>query len=322
MPPTGLILPSQRTADQDKAAADAMNGMGKFAMPNFVDPPKGTKIILTDFWRNPDVVTDVGVEFFGFGQNTGSCVGVSAGDACFTLSAVQRTIADNPTKAFLPWWGFAYGRTRLAEGDRGQGEGAVDSVMGATLKKEGVLPYDPTTMPAFTKTGPDGWWVPSSVELKWSDGAKIAPNFITAAKQFPVGTIAPLSMPEETRAAVINGYPVLDGCANYVGHGTIKGAGADSYVSGHYDGRGGHSTCILGVWNHPTDGWLYLYSNQWSTSTYPKDPAGGGRCTVWLTEAEYAKSFRTGADNGETMALSHLNAFPAQPAVLDWLVEP
>jgi hypothetical protein len=299
-----------------------MARMGKFAMPGFVDPPVGTKAILTDFWKNPDVIADVGFEFTGFGQNTGSCVGVSAGDWIFTLAAIQRTLATNPTKAFLPWWPYAYGRTRFNEGDRGQGEGAVDSVMGQTVKTEGVLPFDPTQLPAFAHTGPDGWWIPANLELQWSDGAKIDPKWIADAKQFPVGTVAPLSSTADVRAAIINGYPVIDGCDNYVGNGKVKGTGADSYVTGHYDGRGGHSTCILGVWNHPTDGWLYLYSNQWQTSTYPKDPAGGGRCTVWLTDAEYSKSFRTGADRGETMAASHLNAFPAQPAVLDWLVAP
>jgi hypothetical protein len=75
------------------------------------------------------------------------------------------------------------------------------------------------------------------------------------------------------------------------------------------------------VWNHPNDGRLFLYSNQWPTSTYPKDPAGAGRCCVWIPESEMTKLFtQYGGDNGETVALSHLNYFPAQPSVLDLLI--
>ncbi len=76
----------------------------------------------------------------------------------------------------------------------------------------------------------------------------------------------------------------------------------------------------MGVWHHPTDGYLYLYWNQWPTSTYPKDPAGGVRCSVWLPESEVDKLFRTGGSGGETMALSHAPAFPVQiDKILNWI---
>ncbi len=144
----------------------------------------------------------------------------------------------------------------------------------------------------------------------------------TLAKDFPVGTVAPLSSVADIKAAILNGYPVLDGCDNFMGRGSIKGSGSNAYTVGHYDGRGGHSTCYIAYWDHPTDGPLFGYWNQWDGSTYPKDPAGLPRCATWTPESEVAKLFRTGGDKGETMALSHLNYFPAQPAVLDWFVAP
>jgi len=317
--PTGLILPADRTDSQNEAHAAAMAAMPKFAL--HYDAPSGpVKVILTDFWKNPDVVADIGFEFNGFYQFTGSCVGASSGNAAFTLSAVQRAIADAPTKAFVPFWPFAYGTTRYAEGDRGQGEGAVDSIMGQTLAKVGTLEATQPGLPPFNHTA-DGLQLSAAIEMQWSDGGRIDPKWKPLAAPQTM-TVAPLSTPDDIKACLINGYPVLDGCGYFVGSGHIKGSGANAYVTGRYDNRGGHSTCFLGYWDHPTDGPLFLYSNQWATSTYPVDPAGGGRCCVWLPLSEVQKLFNNGGNGGETMGLSHLNYFPAQPRVLDWLVAP
>lgn len=319
--PLGWIEPAARTQDQTDAHAKALAAMPRFAIgPGAATTlQKGEKLMLTDFWKDPEVVADVGFEFDGFHQLTGSCVGASAGNAIFTLAAVQRNLTSGATRAFCPWWPFFYGRTRYNEGDRGQGEGAIDSVMGETLRHEGVFDINQAGLPKFQTD--DGLYLTSKLELQWSDGGRIDPKWGQVAKEFPVGGAAPLSNPGEIVTAIINGYPVLYGCSNYIGNGSIKGSGDLAYVRGVYDGRGGHSTCFLGAWNHPNDGMLYLYSNQWPVGTYPKDPAGAGRCCCWTPESEVDKVFnRFGGDGGETMALSHLNYFPAQPAVVNWVV--
>lgn len=314
-PPLGWIEPKDRTRDQHDAHARALAAMPKFALAPHAGGP--VKVVLTDSWKDPDVVADVGREFTGFHQLTGSCVGASSGNAIFTLAAVQRKLADGPTKAFVPWWPFSYGRTRANEGDRGQGEGAVDSVMGQTLVKEGVIAATESGLPAFDTS--DGYALTEKLEMQWSDGASATvTKWETAARVHPLGAAAPLYSTQDIKTAIVNGYPVLDGCEYYVGNGHVKGSGSNAYATGKYDGRGGHSTCFLGYWDHPTDGPLYLYSNQWPADTYPADPAGGGRCCVWLPESEVAKLFKYGGDGGETMALSHLNWFPAQPGILDW----
>jgi hypothetical protein len=254
--------------------------------------------------------------FIANGLVVHNCVGASAGNAVATLAAIQRCLSQGATKAMVPWWPYNYGRTRYEEGDRGQGEGAVDSVMGKVLAK-GVFEITQPGLPKFSTD--DGLYLTSKLEMQWSDGAKINPQWAGIAAQFPVGTVAPVESAEEVKQAIINGYPILYGCSMFVGHGGVKGSGTDAYVRGKYDGRGGHSTCFLGYWDHPNDGPIYLYSNQWPTSTYPKDPAGGGRCTVWIPESEVNNVFsRYGGRNGEAMALSHLNFFPAQPEVINW----
>lgn len=295
-----------------------MAGLRNFALP-YVEPPKGTKVLLTDFWKDPLVVADLGQPFAGFGQYTGSCVGVSEGNAVVTATCVQRVIGENPTKASLIWWPFPYGRTRYNEGDRGQGEGAVDSVMGDTLVKEGFFPADAPGLPKFTRTGADGWWLSKTIEYQWSDGGRIDQKWRDLAKPQAGLTKTVLNTVEDIFASVINGYPVLDGCNYYCGHGSIQGSGNDACVVGTYDGQGGHSTCFLGYWNHPTLGPMALYSNQWDTSTYPKDPAGGGRCCVWMTVKTIATLFRAGGDRGETMSLSNVPGQPAQPEILNYV---
>lgn len=316
-PQLGWISPANRTAAQQRAHEEALDKLPKFAIAGLAEPTGPVKVILTDVWKHPKCIADMGQEFTGFHQLTGSCVGASEGNLIATLAGIQRLLSDGATKAFIPWWPFPYGRTRFNEGDRGQGEGAVDSVMGDTLVKEGVFAITESGLPTF-KTD-DGFYLTSQLELQWSDGARIAQQWLDIGKTHPLGTKAVLNNTNDIKLAVVNGYPVIDGCEMYVGHGSIAGSGDTAYVGGQYDGRGGHSTCILGYWDHPNAGPLFLYSNQWPTSTYPKDPAGAGRCCVWVKEAVLAKLFsQYGGDNGETFAASHLNYFPAQPDVVNF----
>jgi hypothetical protein len=318
-PKLGWIPPEDRTKAQEKAHDEALARMPNFSMPDFKEPTGPVKVVLTDLWEKAEIVKELGTTFTGFHQLTGSCVGASEGNAVATLSFVQALLTDGATRPFIPWWPFPYGRTRYHEGDRGQGEGAVDSVMGDTLGKEGVFAITEAGLPQFDTS--DGFALTEKIEMAWSDGASaLVTKWLNTASPNPLGTHAPVYDVAGIRQAVINGYPILDGCNNYVGRASIQGSGANAVAIGSYTDRGGHSTCILGYWDHPDFGPLYLYSNQWPSSVYPKDPGGGGRCCCWLKEGEMAKLFKTGGGNGETMALSHLKYFPAQPKVLDnWM---
>lgn len=313
-PLLGWIAPRDRNQAQQDAHALAMTKVLPRHGLSPVTLAPGQKVVLTKAWSHPDVVADIGFEFTGFRQLTGSCVGVSAGNWITTLAALQRLLTQGTTKAFVGFWPFFYGRTRTNEGDSGQGEGAVDSVMGDTVAKEGYFDLTQPGLPTFDKS--DGLALTSNEELQWSDGASsIVTKWLPLAKQH-TGVKAVCTSPDDVWNAVGNGYPNINGCDLYVGNGSIKGSGDTAYVCGGYDGRGGHSTCILGIWQHPTDGKLFLYSNQWDGSTYPKDPAGGGRCTVWIPESELAKGFsQYGQSGGESLALSHVDWFPAQPDV-------
>lgn len=320
-PLLGWISPKDRTQEQNDAHARALAAMPKFHIAGgFTKLAKGEKIILSSFLKDPRVVKDIGSQFWWFHQLTGSCVGASLGNMMMRLIAVQRCLSNGATKAFLIWWLFNYGRTRTREGDRGQGEGAIDSEAARQLIEEGVLDYATTPgLPKFQDSG-DGLVLTSSLEMRYSDGStaeQIA--LLGAAKIHPLGAAAVAAGPQDIYAGIVNGYPTLYGCDDYVGGGSLKGSGDTAYVVGRYDGRGGHSTGFDGVWEHPNDGTLYHYQNNWPKGTYPTDPSCECPCGVWLPESEVQKIWTQYSGTGETFVLSHLNWFPSQPDVLNWI---
>lgn len=314
-PLLGWIGPKDRTPIQEKKHAEALAKMPRFAVPGFKDT--GTyNVRLFDAWKKPEVVADVGFVFPRFHQLTGSCVGAGGGQALFTLIAVQRGLATNPTKAFIPFWPFDYGRCRYNEGDHGQGEGAMGSSFAETIVKEGVISASEQGLPAFKDN--DGLVLTESLEMQWSDGnSSTVTKWLEAAKVHPVGAAAPCNNVGDIKAAILNGYPVSFACNDYIGHASVEGSGADAAVCGYWDGSGGHQQSIHAYWDNPTLGPLYWAQNNWPGSTYPQDPAGGPVCGCWVKEAKVTAAFRLDA---EVYAFSHLTWFPAQPALLDWLV--
>ncbi len=316
-PLLGWISPKHRTQAQHDAHARAVAGMPRFALP-LNDPPKGTKIILTDFLNKAEVVADTGMTFdrSPFHQVTGSCVGAGGGNGLICLVGVQRMIADAPTKAFIPWWPFSYGRCRYNEGDRGQGEGAMGSSFAETIVKEGVIACTADGLPAFGTS--DGLILSESQEMAWSDGgSSLVTKYLEVARVHPLGSAAPMNGPADMRAAVINGYPGSFACDRYIGNASVQGSGANAAVCGKWDGNGGHQQWFFGYWDNPDLGPLYAIGNNWPRDTYPKDPGGLPLCCCWVKEADVQHAF---GYNSEVYAFSHLNWFPAQPSVLNWFV--
>lgn len=313
-PPLGWIEPADRTPRQNVAHAAAVAKMPRFA----IEAPEVTgavKVCLFDFWKKPEVVQEVGLVFPRFHQITGSCVGAGGGNALFTLIAVQRLLSAGATKAFIPWWPFDYGKSRLRAGDKSPGEGSLGSTFAEAVVKDGVVSAAEPGLPQFSDS--DGLTLTGQLELAWSDGdSPTVTKYDTLAKQHPLGTAAPVNSFEEIRAAILNGYPVTFACNNYIGHAGVQGSGADACVVGSWDGRGGHQQSLHAYWDHPTLGPLVWAQNNWPGNTYPADPAGGPACGCWVTQKKVEAALRL---DSEVYALSHLSWFPAQP-ILDWLM--
>ncbi len=313
----GWIPPGQRTAAQLAAQSAArMRCYVTTPIPRITLAP-GDKVLLCSAFNDPGVIADMGGKLFtGFHQFTGSCVGVSGGDIAAMLAALQRLDPINPQKAIVPFWAYDYGRTRAQEGDHGQGEGAIDSVLFDVMIHLGVLDYMEPGLPQFN-IGEDGWELTEQLEMQWSDGnSSTVTKWADAAKKYPLGAAIVCGSLDNAQTLLAAGNPLLGGCGQYVGHGSIRGSGDDAHVFGKMDGSGGHSTGVLGVWMNKTFGRLWLYSNQWPTSTYPKDPAGGMRCTCWMDDSSMSTWLSGG--EGEAAGLSRLKTVPVDPAYVNW----
>ncbi len=326
-PPLGFITPNERTNDQHDAHARAEAKMTRFALA----PPEleaGAKVVLSEFWNKPEVVAETGITWdrSPFHQITGSCVGCGGGNALYTLMAVQRCLSEGATKAFIPFWPFSYGRCRSNEGDRGQGEGAMGSSFAEVIVKEGVIATTEAGLPPFRNldglilTDNDNYNSKAAqrLEYAWSDGASsLVTKYLDAARIHPVGSAARMQGVADCKAAIVNGYPITFACNNYIGDASVTGGGADAAVVGYWDTYGGHQQWIFGYWDNPTLGPLYAVGNNWPRGTYPKDPGGLPLVCCWVKEAKVQSAFQLDA---EVYALSHLNWFPAQPSILDWLI--
>ena len=290
-------------------------------MVNLSLPPvklaNGEAIRLFDAWKHPDVVKDVGFVFPRFHQLTGSCVGAGGGQALFSLIATQRLLAANPTKAFIPFWPYDYGKCRYEEGDHGQGEGAMGSSFAQSVSSDGVIDATSQGLPQFQNN--DGLVLTENLEMQWSDGgSSTVTKWDSTAKVHPVGSAAPCKTVDDIANAISNGYPVTFACDNYIGKASVQGSGKDACVVGYWDGSGGHQQSIHAVWMNSTLGRLFWAQNNWPGDTYPQDPAGGPVCGCWVTES-HVQSALNNLD-AEVYALSHLVWFPAQPSVPDKLI--
>lgn len=314
-PLLGFIEPEFRTQQQYDAHVIAVSRM--MADPGLtpVTLAKGEKVILSNFFNKQEVIADMGMKFPGFRQLTGSCVGVTLGGIIALHSAIQRMIADAPTKAFIPWWPFTYGRTRYNEGDRGQGEGAVSSVAGDTLDKEGTFARSEVpSLPEWDTR--DGLALTSKLEYSWSDGgSSLVKEHLPLGATHTSNAKSIVRTVDQIVTGIANGYPTANGCAYYIGSGSIRGEGADAYVRGTYGPRGGHETHFAGAWHHPNDGLLLGYINTWEALTYPRDPAGLPRCSLWVPADDVQMKLNAGWNgiaDGEAWMVSHIDYFPAQ----------
>lgn len=314
----GFITKEKRNQAQNDAAEAAVKKMKMYTLP-VPKLAKGDKFMLSSLWSHPDVVADVGFVFNRFRQLTGSCVGVGGGNGLFSTICAQRVASNNPTKAFLPFWLSAYGMSRYYMGASGQGEGSMGSTFAKALEEDGITDWpngaDPLKLPDYNTS--DGIAVSSQVELQWSSARHPELKaLLPITRQHLLGSATPANNVEQIKALILNGYGVSVACSRYIGRGTIVGSGDLAYVRGEWDSNGGHQQSIHGYWEHPNDGPLYLVLNSWPGNQYPKDPAGGPVCSVWVPERKVEAVYNYGE---EIFGFSSLDWFPAQPKILEWI---
>jgi len=320
-PNLGWIEPAIRTQAQHDAHEAATATMVKFSLP-VPKLAKGDKLMLTDLWKNPDVVADVGFPFQRKHQLTGSCVEAGFWNAVVSTICSQRVASDKPTKAFVPFTYHNYALSRHYMGDDGQGEGSLGSTIAKSATTDGVRDWVPGTdgMPEYTRNDGDGFKVTKSVEMAWSSVRNPSVNkILTVSKNHLFGSAAECRTIEDIQAMSANGKGVAFACSYYVGSASIRGEGKDAYVRGLWNGRGGHQQSIHGLWHHPNDGMLAAVGNNWDQNTYPADPAGLPWCFCWVPFEGVSGSVEWAmGQSGEVYGYSNLPWFEALPKLIDW----
>jgi len=302
---TGWIEFKDRTEEMNANHEKFVGSMHKFRIMG--DAKSDTnKIILTDFWKHPQVVAALGYAFPRFHQLTGSCVGAGGGNCLFTLMAIEVIRLGQAEQIKLPFWLYTYGKSRQRGGIRGEGEGSFGSAYAEAAKLDGYIDIGFEDTPDPTQN--DGLVYTSNLEFKWSNGAAIASKYNQEAKKHLVKSTSPVSSAEEARESIMNGFPITIATDYYIGSAQIKGSGDNKAAIGKLNGRGGHQTSIQAFWDNPDLGLIFGNQNNWDRSVYPKDPGGLGDSACWMSESDMNYACK----NGEVYAFSQFDGFPAQ----------
>jgi hypothetical protein len=313
--PLGWVSFHDRTDEQNQLHSAIVGKMPAFTLFGET-PPVGTKILLTDTWKDKQVVETLGFAFPGWRQYTGSCVGVGGGNAAQTVNFLDAILRKEPEKIVLLLWLYNYGRSRQRGGMNGRGEGSFGSTFAESMAQDGLTEWavDGVALPDHKINGQIE--VGQSVELQWSDG-NFAPKPVRDEANQHKLISAPITSGVAVRDAIVNGYPVTRASMVFVNPGTAKVR--NGALIGTYNGRGGHQESWLGYWHHPQEGELIYEMNQWGANAYGVDPGGGAPGGCWIRIEEIDKQTRT--QYAETYALSQYDGYPAQPAVFDWATQ-
>lgn len=309
----GWIAPNERSFEQHEAHAQAVATMGIFAIRgDWKAPPLGTKILLTDSWKHPSVVSALGFAFPGWKQYTGSCCGVGFGNAAFTLAATDVLLRGETEEIILPFWPLTYGRSRLYMGERGPGEGSFGSTIAKSAKEDGVLSFSTAGLTQFTQG--DGLILGSDQssaaknEMAWSDGTKIPTKYLEEAHKHLIQTVAPIRSVEDLISAIANGYPCTGACMHFCNPGEARVNG--DVLLGNYNGTGGHQMSYHGVYMHQKLGPLIWNQNTWGLKVYGDDPAGGPAGGVWQKASDVDRMIKS--NGAEFYAYSQYQGYPSQ----------
>lgn len=308
----GWVPFKDRSAETKAAHERILAGMHPFKVYGAPagDAPK--KVVLTDAWKHPLTVKALGFAFPRIHQLTGSCVGAGGYNAEFTLTAVEVIRLRQPEAIKLSFWPYTYGKSRQRAGMRGRGEGSIGSAYAEAARLDGYLDASLPGLPQMRQA--DGLVLTEDVEYEWSDGAAIDRKWADAAKPHVVRSTAPCNSADDVRAAIQNYYPVTIAYDYYLNAARVQGVGDQAVLLESDWNYGGHQTSVQGWWDHPTQGELFLYQNNWPASSYPADPAGGAACSAWITRKRMDHICRT----GEAYAFSQFDGFPAQQVDLNF----
>jgi hypothetical protein len=282
----------------------------------FKAPPNGKA------WLWDAVTVQKGSPFLVYDQKTGSCVGNGFGQAMNYLQAVEAWQQGQSEQVLVPYfWLWDYGISRwILDPNDGPGEGSMGSAIAEAATKYGLFAYNEEVqnlVPFDTE---------NETGVTWGEQQEMAHSFINptlpkwqnmfqGGKSHLVKTSSLLRSADETRDALINGYTVTT-ASNWGGlmQCPVVGSGANSYLQNRRADTWPHQMCILGWWDHPTDGELFFILNSWSIRAHGVCPTGAPKGGFWVKKADI--NWIASSRDGELIAYSNYDGYPAQ--MVDW----
>ncbi len=252
-----------------------------------------------------------------------NCVGVSGGNITFATSAIEVARMNEPEQAVVPFWPFAYGRSRYRSGIGGRGEGSTGSGMAEALTTDGVLDSnldsidEPVTagLPQL-KVGTDGMLdVGSSIEMEWSDGGRIPEKYLTVARRNIFKSASRIRSADEGREAIANGYYMLF-CGMWGGLMRCPIEGSPGRLMNRRASSWSHCQVCIGWEDHPQFGEIFYILNQWGDAHGGQCPSGAPVGGYWIKKAEFDWQART----GECIAMSQFSGYPTPDWEIPWLI--
>jgi len=305
----GWVRPEKQTPEQAKAHGRALEEMPRFGI-------RGKTVL--DVRRYPLWLAGrklLGKDPAWVWQQTGSCVGASAGSAGQVHQCVEIALGGQ-LETYRPlWWLYAYGRSRFHGGMRGRGEGSFGSAMAKALTMDGVLDLDPAGEPDLPDPETKNGWAshPASLEMDWSDGARIAPNWLKVGKTHLFKSAARIRNADEKIAALANGYVCIT--ASMFGFSPmvppVEGkSGNQVRLVRRWNASWAHQMFDMEFWDHPDLGPIFGKGNQWGPTAHGTPPSDYPNCMYYVTydlENQILRSSDT-----ECYALSGFDGFPAR----------
>lgn len=298
----GWVPPDKRTKDQADAAAEAIAAMpafhirGRFTLAERRYP----------LWKAR--VSVLGGHKGYIWQSVGSCVGAGGDNMLGTLVCLE-ILLGQPEEYKHRWWPYTWGRSRYHAGITGRGDGSTGAGWAQAIKEDGIFEHDPAGMADLPDFKEKGMWLqlPGSVELDWSAGEKIKPEWVELGRKHLVKTVSMMRSADDCVEALANGYPITQ-ASNFGFSPMVPRPQGDPPVRlVTWNGSWSHQTYIDEVWDHPTLGMIFRWGNNWGLAHGPA-LADEPESSVYIT----AKTLDQICRNGEVIAFSAFDGFPAR----------
>lgn len=274
----GWIPPALRTTEQQDNHEDIIAQMPAFALNGpiqFGAGPIPEQPERYPLWYFGKKVLGRHIKFSW--QLTGSCVGSNGANAVRVLQCVE-IAAGEPEGYERIWWPWTYGQSRKRAGIGGEGEGSFGSAYAEALVKDGMFFWkEKSPLPDFTER--ENWLVlTSAIERQWSNGARYAnEDFYGLGRKHLVKKATPIKNVDEAALAIKNGTPLT--IASMFGTKDIRPRGNPSVNIGSWSDQWPHQQWIDEVWEHPTEGRIFRWGNDWGDDAHPAptqgEPVGG-----------------------------------------------